>query len=106
MNRLGRYLGVPFSTGRREPERSAVTVEPSTDPAAEAALKRRIERQVHDAVGDKVQETEVRVVGRQVIIRARGVRFWQRRSVRRTLESLPALAGYRPTVEIVDGNGP
>jgi hypothetical protein len=105
-SRLGRYLALPYSTGRGEAEPSAITVEPSTDPAAEAALKRRLERQIHDAVGDKVQEAEVRVVGRQVIIRARGVRFWQRRSVRRTLESLPGLAGFRPTIEIVDGKGP
>jgi hypothetical protein len=101
-SRLGRYLASPFTTGRPGPESSAITVEPSSDPAAEAALKRRLERQIHDAVGDKVHEAEVRVVGRDVTIRARGVRFWQRRSVRRTLESLPGLAGYRPTIEVVD----
>jgi hypothetical protein len=101
-SRLGRYLTSPFSTRRPEPEPSAITVEPSSDPAAEAALKRRLERQIREAVGEKMHEAEVRVVGRDVTIRARGVRFWQRRSVRRTIESLPGLAGYRPTIEIVD----
>jgi hypothetical protein len=101
-SRLGRYLGAPLSTGRGPTETSAITVEPSTDPAAEAALKRRLERQIHEAVGNKVQEVEVRVVGREVTIRARGVWLWQRRSVRRTLESLPGLSGYRPTIEIAD----
>jgi hypothetical protein len=101
-NRLGRYLAAPFSTGRGPVDNSAITVEPSTDPAAEAALKRRIERQIRDMVGERAREVEVRVVGRDVTIRAHGVRFWQRRSVRRTLESLPVLAGYRPSIEIVE----
>jgi hypothetical protein len=101
-NRLGRYLSSPFSTGRDVADGSAITVEPNTDPAAEAAIKRRIERQVHDALGDRAREVEVRVVGRDVTIRARGIKFWQRRSVRRTLESLPGLAGYRPTIEVLE----
>jgi hypothetical protein len=83
-------------------ETSAITAEPSTDPAAEAALKRRIERQVHEALGDRVRDVEVRVIGRDVTIRARSTRFWQRRGVRRALESLPGLAGYKPSIELLD----
>jgi hypothetical protein len=99
---LGRFLPAPFAGGRDEGDRSTITIEPSTDPAAEAALKRRIERQIHESLGDRVRDVEVRVVGRDVTIRARATRFWQRRTVRRTLETLPGLAGYRPTVEILE----
>ena len=102
LSRFGRFLPSPFSTGRGDNDRSSVTVEPSTDPASEAALKRRIERQIHDSLGDRVHEVEVRVVGPEVTIRAKATRFWQRRTVRRTLETLPGLAGYRHTVEILD----
>ena len=48
-----------------EPEAKA-----KSDPAADAELKRRIERQVREAVGDRVRSVEVRVVGRNVAIRA------------------------------------
>ena len=80
----------------------SIKVEPSTDPAAEAALKRRIERQIRELLGDRVGDVEVRIVGRDITIRARAVRFWQRRAVRRTLETLPGLAGYRARVEMGD----
>jgi hypothetical protein len=49
-----------------------------------------------------VHDVEVRVVGPEVTIRAKASRFWQRRTVRRALETLPGLAGYRHTVEIID----
>jgi hypothetical protein len=99
---LGRFLASPFSSGSGAEGRSTISVEPSTDPAAEAALKRRIERQIHDAVGDRVRDVEVLVVGGKVTIRARATRFWQRRTVRRTLEGLPGLSGYHPSVEILE----
>ncbi len=79
-----------------------VRVEPRSDPAADAALKRRIEQQVEEAVGDRVRGVEVRVVDRRVAIRARVPRFWQRRGVRRQLESLPALIGYRADIDVTD----
>src|SRR5262249_767915 len=63
--------------------RSAITVEPRSDPAADAALKRRIERQIGETLGTRLQSYEVRVVDRDVTIRARAARFWQRRTVRR-----------------------
>ncbi len=107
---LGRFLpATPFSLGSRpdvdrDGSVSGISGEPSlnTDPAVEAALKRRIERQIRDSLGDRVSGVEVRVVGRDVTIRAHTTRFWQRRTVRRTLESLPGLAGYRATVDLLD----
>lgn len=81
---------------------SAIRAEPRTDPAADALLKRRIERQAAAAVGDRARSVEVRVVGRSITIQARGVKLWQRRAVRRTLEGLPVLSGYRSVVELVD----
>lgn len=81
---------------------SAIRAEPRSDPAADAALKRRIEKQATAAVGDRARAVDVRVVGRSVTIQARGVKFLQRRAVRRTLESLPGLSGYRSVVELVD----
>ena len=77
-------------------------VEARSDPAADAALKRRIERQIAQTLGNRVRSYEVRVVGRNVTIRAVPVRFWQRRAVRTTLESLPTLSGYKATV-LIDG---
>ena len=81
---------------------STIKAEPRTDPAADAEIKRRIERQARAAVGDRVKSLDVRVIGRQVAIQARGVKFLQKRPVRRTLESLPGLSGYRSTVDVLD----
>lgn len=101
---FGRWLPAPFgvSTSRKGEDRPSVTAEPSTDPAAGAAVKRRVERQINDLLGDRVRDVEVRIVGRDATIRARANQFWQRRSVRRTLETLPVLAGYRTSVVLID----
>lgn len=99
---FGRMLLPSFITGRGAGEsRSTITVEPRTDPA-DAALKRRIERQIQETLGDRVRSVEVRVIGRDLTIHAKTARFWQRRNVRRTLESLPGLSGYHATVEVDD----
>jgi hypothetical protein len=96
-------LPAPLSSLRADDRTtSGITVEPSTDPAAEAALKRRIERQIHESLGDRARDVEVRILGRDVTIRARATRFWQRRTVRRSLESLPGLSGYRATIDLLD----
>jgi hypothetical protein len=97
-------LPPPFAGVGRAPAdpRASVTVEPRSDPAADAALKRRIEHQVRDSVGTRLRFYEVRVVDREVTIRAKPARFWQRRAVRHALESLPVLSGYRSRVEMVD----
>lgn len=99
---FGRML--PPMAGERNmaENRDRVRVEPRTDPATDAALKRRIERQVTESLGSRVRAYEVRVVGRDIVIRARPARFWQRRAIRSTLESLPALSGYKATILVDD----
>jgi hypothetical protein len=68
----------------------------------EAAVKRRVEKQIREALGDRVRSVEVRVAGRSIVIRAQAARFWQRRGVRRSLESLSLPSGYRSRVELLD----
>ena len=77
-------------------------VEPRTDPAADAALKRRVEKQIGESLGGRLKSFEVRVVGREVSVIARASRFWQKRSVRNALEALPALTGTKSKVEVID----
>ncbi len=89
-------------TRSAESPRGSVTVEPRADPATDASLQRRIERQVRDAAGDRLRSYEVHVVDRNVTIRARAARFWQKRAIRHTLETLPGLQGYRTVVNMVD----
>jgi hypothetical protein len=81
---------------------SSITVEPRSDPTAEAAIRSRVQKQIQQAVGDRVRSVEVRVSGRNVLIRAQAARFWQRRSVRRSLETMAMPSGYRARVEILD----
>jgi hypothetical protein len=102
-SRLFGWLGAPPARARSSSRSNdTILVEPRSDPASDAALKRRVERQVRDAVGDRIRSVEVRVVDRNVTIRARVSRFWYRRSVRHTLETLPGLSGYRTRIEVVD----
>jgi hypothetical protein len=72
------------------------------EPATDSTVKRRIEREIRDVLGDRVRSAEVRVSGRNVLIVAKASRFWQKRAVRRTLETLPALAGVRARIELDD----
>jgi hypothetical protein len=65
-------------------------------------IKRRIEKQVQQTIGDRARSVEIRVSGRSVVIRAQAARFWQRRSLRRSLEIMPLPAGYRSKVEMLD----
>ena len=99
---FGRLLGLPGSREESANSRSSITVEPRSDPAAEAAAKKRIENHVQQAVGDRVRSVEIEVSGRTVIIRAQAYRFWQRRAVRRSLETMTLPSGYRARVEMVD----
>jgi hypothetical protein len=110
---LGRLLAGPDAAdSRRAPTRGETSIRstPKTptgdphqpEPAGDAGLKRRIEQQIRDAMGDRLRSVEVRVTGRNVLIVARPSRFWQKRSIRRTLETLPALAGLRARIEITD----
>ncbi|WP_337173153.1 hypothetical protein [Paludisphaera sp.] len=96
MSPLGRLLGTPTNAG----DRDALSIESSGDPAVEAAVKRRVEKQVAEALGGRVEDVDVRVSGRAVTIRARASRLWYRWSARRALEALPMPAGYRARVTL------
>jgi hypothetical protein len=62
----------------------------------------KIERAIQDSLGDRLRSVEVRVSGRNVLIVAKPSRFWQKRTVRRMLETLPELAGFRARVDVLD----
>ena len=99
---FGRLLGPMGSSDEPASPRSSISVEARSDPATDAAVKRRIEKQVQQAVGDRVRSVEIRVSGRSVVIRAQPARFWQRRGVRRSLETMPLPSGYRARVEMIE----
>ncbi len=84
-----------------EPGRSIVDG-PLPEPTAEVALKRRIEHQAHLAVGDRARSIDVKLVGKSANVQARGVKLFQKRAVRKALESLPALSGLRTTIDVMD----
>jgi hypothetical protein len=65
-------------------------------------VKRRIEREIRTTAGDKLQSVDVRVSGKNVLIVARPARFWQKRGLRRTLESLTSTKGYRARIDVDD----
>ena len=106
---LGRILGQqPALSGRGAlnpndaPARARIKSNSTPEPDTDAVVKRRIEQQIRATLGDKVQSVEVRVKGRNVLIAARATRFWQKRSVQRSLETLPALAGLRSRIDLGD----
>ena len=68
-------------------------------PAARFAL-RGADDGPDPALGDRLRSVEDRVTGRNVLIAAKPSRFWQKRGIRRTLESLPALDGYRARIDV------
>lgn len=72
------------------------------DPAAETALKRRIERQAREVVGNRARSVEVKVAGKEALVQVVGVKLFQKRAVRKQLEGLPALSGLRSTIEVVE----
>lgn len=70
------------------------------DPESDAALQRRLERQIRDVAGRRLRALDVRVADQTIRIRARADRFWNRRGLRRTIEGLPALAGYDADITV------
>ncbi len=72
------------------------------DPAVESALKRRIERQAREVVGNRARSVEVKVEGKEAVVQVAGVKLFQKRAVRKQLEGIPALSGLRSTIEVVD----
>ncbi len=103
---LGRLFGTrpSFAPPAREESRTDLEPRRHSNPDSgqdpDVAARRRIERQVRATLGDKVRSFEVSVTGRNVTIVAQPSRFWLRRSVRRSLETLPALQGYRARIEV------
>jgi hypothetical protein len=104
---LGRVLGKPPAGLARDGSKSdeaasqaRTNTKTKSEPDTDAVKKRRIEQQIHAMLGDKVQSVQVRVNGRNVLIAATATRFWQKRSVYRSLESLPALAGFRARIDL------
>jgi hypothetical protein len=65
-------------------------------------LKRRIEKQAREVVGDRARSIEVRVVGKVAVVQARGVKLFQKRNVRKSLEGIPSLSGLRSSIEVLD----
>ena len=105
---LGRLFGPPPPPPPTSREASRSDAKTKSDPDtdkdldADVIARRRIERQIRATLGDKVRSFEVRITGRNVVIVAQPSRFWLRRSVRHSLETLPALQGYRARIEISD----
>ncbi len=100
---LGRGSFAPRIRGKAEglgEVENSVVIEPKSDPAADGTLKRRLERQIRESLGDRIRSLEVLVVDRRVVIQAKTTRFWQRRAVRKSIEGLPDLVGYRATIHV------
>lgn len=94
---FGRLLG---TEGASSASGNGISIEAHSDPAVEAAVKRRVEKQIVESLGKNVRDVEVRVKGRDILIQARASHFWLYRSARRTLDALPLPAGYRARVEM------
>ncbi len=90
--------GPPRPDGLIGPKFAAKLAEPEPD----AVVKKRVEKQLRETLGDRVKSLEVRVSGRNVLVAAKPAWFWQRRGVKRSIESLPALEGYRVRVDLDD----
>jgi hypothetical protein len=69
---------------------------------ADIAFKRRVVKEVHERLGSRVSSCDVQVAGREVLIRAKVPRFWQRRAARSDLLAMPVLTGYKVSVDLVD----
>jgi hypothetical protein len=102
--RLFGWIPLPWGPPKAEslPPEDPIRVEPRLDPAADAALQRRVESQIREAVGGQLRALDVRVHGREVTVAARVQRFWNRRSVKRSIEALPALAGTRANIDVTE----
>jgi hypothetical protein len=99
---FGRWPLPLMPRGRASNRDDSITLEPRSDPAADAALKRRLERQIAEVAGHRIRSVDVRVTDREIAIHARVTRFWYRRSVKRAIENLPGLVGYRTRVIVED----
>jgi hypothetical protein len=101
---LGRIMSQSSATSPRGSSAGAANGggKTRTEPETDAEVKRRIEREIRTSAGDRLQSVEVRVTGKNVLIVARPARFWQKRGLRRTLESLTSTKGYRARIDVDD----
>jgi hypothetical protein len=113
---LGRFFQPPQGSSRGDSRSSSSTAsarpkqketekekaDDKPEPLTDAAIKRKIEKQIRETLGDRVKSLEVRVSGRNVLIVGQATRFWQKRAVRRSLETLPVLEGYRARIQLDD----
>ena len=87
--------------GSRASSRERERDEPEDgDPAADAAFRRQLDRAVRAAGGPHLKSQEILVRDRKVWIRLKADRVWNRRAVRKSVESLPILSGYEVRVDI------
>ncbi len=105
---FGRFFQPPPGPARPQSRSSSASArqsekaEEKSEPLTDATVKRKIEKQIRETLGDRVRSLEVRVSGRNVLIVGQATRFWQKRAVRRSLETLPALEGYRARIQLDD----
>ncbi len=105
---FGRFFQPPPGAARPPSRSSSASarqsekVEEKSEPLTDATVKRKIEKQIRETLGDRVRSLEVRVSGRNVLIVGKATRFWQKRAVRRSLETLPVLEGYRARIQLDD----
>lgn len=74
----------------------------SSDGISEVRLRQRIEKQIREVVGDRGRTIEVHLTGRTASVQVSGVRFYQKRAVRRSIEAIPALVGIQTSINIQD----
>jgi hypothetical protein len=104
---LGRLFGPPpalVPPPRPSPraDESRAKRDPDAESDPDLIARRRIERQIRATLGDKIRSFDVQITGRNAVVTAQPSRFWLRRSVRRSLETLPALRGYRVRIDVGD----
>jgi hypothetical protein len=95
-----RVVGRDGSVSRLESGSGSASAIGRDDPIAVEAIRKDLERRIIAATGDRISTLEVLIVGRRVHIRAQSSRLWQRRALRRDLESIPMPTSFRSSVEV------
>ncbi|GIW86711.1 MAG: hypothetical protein KatS3mg108_1035 [Isosphaeraceae bacterium] len=70
------------------------------DNESDHLLERELRRAILTRLGRQVRAVDVRVRGEQISVHADVNFFWNRRPVRRAIESLPELAGYQLDISL------